>query len=186
MTLTFVFTYGVWVLSEILYNRLLHSKDADKQNADSGSMSVIWITIIICTTLAVFISIKYAFPIFLNPIGLYAGIALIFVGIILRFAIIRSLGKFFTVDVTIRENHKLKTDGFYKYLRHPSYFASLLSFIGFGLTLNNWISLALIASAILTVFVIRIKVEEKVLIEQFGSEYTEYKNATSGLIPFIY
>jgi isoprenylcysteine carboxyl methyltransferase (ICMT) family protein YpbQ len=39
---------------------------------------------------------------------------------ILRLAIIATLGQFFTVEVTIKQNHKLKKDGFYKYLRHPS------------------------------------------------------------------
>ncbi|WP_091394853.1 methyltransferase family protein [Flavobacterium noncentrifugens] len=61
------------------------------------------------------------------------------------------------------ENHKLKTDGFYKFLRHPSYFASLVSFVGFGISLNNWIALAIITTAIFTAFAYRIQVEEKVL-----------------------
>lgn len=41
-------------------------------------------------------------------------------------------GEFFTVQVAIKEDHQLKTDGYYTNVRHPSHTASLLSFIGFG------------------------------------------------------
>ncbi len=186
MSLLFIIIYSAWLLSEIILNRLLRSGAADKKNADRGSLSLIWITIFISIPLAVFISMRYYFPISFNPTISYAGLALILTGILLRIAIVKSLGKYFTVDVTIRSDHRLKKDGFYNYLRHPSYFASLLSFIGFGLSLNNWVSLLLITIAILVVFIVRIKIEEKALIEQFGSEYIEYKKQTRRLIPFIY
>jgi protein-S-isoprenylcysteine O-methyltransferase Ste14 len=101
-------------------------------------------------------------------------------------AIIKTLGQMFTADVTIKRNHKLKKGGFYKYLRHPSYSASLLSFVGFGISLKNLISLMLVIILILTAFIIRIRVEEKELIEHFGSENLDYKKGTKGIIPFIY
>jgi protein-S-isoprenylcysteine O-methyltransferase Ste14 len=62
----------------------------------------------------------------------------------------------------------------------------LLSFIGFGIALNNWISLILVTSAITAAFIMRIRIEEKTLIEQFGTEYIEYKKETYALIPFLY
>ena len=114
------------------------------------------------------------------------GLALIIVGMILRLTIVASLGKFFTVNVTILEDHKLKQDGFYKYVRHPSYSASLLSFIGYGVSLNNWISLVIVTAAALTAFMIRIRIEEKTLTDHFGSKYVEYKKKTKRLIPFVY
>ena len=144
------------------------------------------ITVIVSITITVFIAMRYAVPISYNPVVQYVGLALIITGIILRLFVMFSLGPFFTVDVTIRQNHKLIKDGFYKYLRHPSYSASLLSFIGFGLCLNNWASLLVITAAMLTAFINRIKTEEKILIEQFGQEYIAYKKATYALIPFIY
>ncbi len=186
MNSIFIITYSIWFLSEILVNRLLGSKKTDKQNIDKGSLYLIWIIIFICIFSAVFISNKIYIPLLKDPNIKYFGIILIYLGIILRLATIKTLGKFFTVDVTIKENHRLKKDGFYKYLRHPSYTASLLSFIGFGISLNNLISLALIVILIFTAFSIRIRVEEKVLIEHFGSEYSDYKKNTKGIIPFIY
>lgn len=181
----FTITYSIWLLSEILLNRLLRSNNTDKQKTDRNSLSIIWLTIIVSISLSIYVSYEVTVPIFANPYYAYIGILIIIAGILLRFTAIISLGKFFTVDVTIRQGHTLKKDGLYKYFRHPSYFASLLSFVGFGISLNNWISLIIITAAIVVAFSIRVRVEEKVLIEQFGEEYLTYKKHTSGFMPFI-
>jgi len=149
-------------------------------------MALIWITIIFSNISAVIISNWYPLPLSENSFVRYFGLSLIIIGMIFRFIIISNLGKFFTVDVTIKDNHKLKTDGFYKYVRHPSYFASLISFVGFGVTLNNWISLALVFSLTLFAFLFRIRIEEKALLEHFGSEYVDYKKRTKTIIPLLY
>ena len=182
----FSVTYIVWGLSEIILNRLTRSTPGDKQNADKNSLAIIWITVVVAMTLAIYISSATRHPIHDNYAMPYIGLALVWLGVILRLTIIKTLGQFFTVDVTIRKDHKLKTDGFYKYLRHPSYSASLLSFLGFGVSLNNWISLILIVTAIVIVFKNRINIEEKALIAYFGEEYLEYKAATKAIIPFVY
>ena len=165
---------------------MLRSKSTDKQNADKNSLAIIWITVVAAITLATVIAMNFYFPIAVNPVIKYVGLAIIYLGILLRIAAIVGLGRFFTVDVTIREDHRLKQDGLYKYLRHPSYFASLLSFIGYGISLNNWISLILVVVAVLIVFKMRINIEEKALIEQFGNEYLEYRKKVKGLIPFVW
>jgi len=186
MDIIFIITYAIWLISEVTLNRMLHSKITDRQHADKNSLNIIWIVIVLAVSIAVTVSMMYYLPIVSDPVIRYIGLAVIFGGILLRLASIITLGRFFTVDVTIREGHQLKKDGLYAFLRHPSYFASLLSFIGFGLSLNNWISLILVVAAIVTVFILRIKVEEKVLTEQFGEEYINYRNRVKGLIPFIW
>lgn len=186
MNLLFTLSYVLWFSSEVIYNLLFRSKNNDKKKADKGSLWLIWLVIIF----GIFISINIAVDLPAHISSLkwlpYAGIILVWVGIILRLFVVISLGKFFTVNVTIKEDHQLKKDGFYKFLRHPSYFMSVLSFIGFGISVNNWISLAFMTTAILLAYRYRIKVEEKALIEQFGERYLEYKRTTKGLIPFIY
>jgi len=181
----FIIIYTIWFLSEVSLSLLLRSKNKDLKNSDKGTLNIIWILIFIAIFLAIYAS-NFNFPIFNNVVINYIGLLVICIGVILRIAIILSLGKFFTVNVTIKENHKLKTDGFYKYVRHPSYAASLFSFIGFGISLNNWISLLMVFAIILTAFLIRIKTEEKVLINYLGDEYSNYLKRTKKLIPFIY
>ncbi|MFT4030783.1 MAG: isoprenylcysteine carboxylmethyltransferase family protein [Siphonobacter sp.] len=182
----FILVYSSWFLSELLLNRLMHSKADDRQNTDQGSLSLIWITIMISISIAVVVSNLYYWPIRKGILIQYVGLIVIIAGMVLRLTVIASLGSFFTVDVTIRENHTLKKDGFYRYLRHPSYFASLLSFVGFGLSLNNWISFLIVVVAIVGAFRYRIKVEEQALINQFGQDYLDYKKSTKGLIPFLF
>lgn len=184
--LSTIIAYVVLVLTEIVLNRTRGSKATDKQAADKKSMTLIWITIPLAIFLSVYLANYVRLPIYANPSGQYLGVGLIALGIVLRLLAIYTLGQYFTVDVTIRPNHRIKTDGLYKYLRHPSYAASLLSFIGMGITFNNWLSLLLLTASVLVVFINRIRVEETVLIDHFGAEYIAYKKVTSGLIPFVY
>lgn len=186
MSLIFIFTYIIWGITEILINRIFISKSKDEINKDKNSLSLIWFGIIGSIGLGIYVAFNYNFSISTHYIIKYIGLAFIFIGIILRLIIIKSLGDFFTADVTIKQNHQLKIDGFYKYLRHPSYAASLLSFIGLGISLNNWVSLLIITFTILKVFLNRIKVEEDALIEFFGQNYINYKKSTKALIPYIY
>lgn len=186
MNSLFTLIYIIWISSEIFINRFMRSKAGDKKNQDKNSLGFIWITIIISMAIAVYISMNYSFPISTFQAVKYIGLGLILTGVILRSIIIISLGKYFTADVTIRQGHQLKKDGFYKFLRHPSYSASLLSFIGFGISLNNWVSLIIVTAAILFAFIRRINVEEKTLTEYFGQEYIAYKKRTYRLVPFIY
>jgi protein-S-isoprenylcysteine O-methyltransferase Ste14 len=181
----FIGTYVVWFLSEIIFNRLLRSKNKNSSSKDNGTLKLIWILIFIAIFLAVYLT-NFNFLISKSVIISYLGLSIIVAGIILRTIIIISLGKFFTVDVAINKNHKLKTNGFYKYIRHPSYTASLLSFIGFGISLNNWASLLVVITILLIAFLIRIKTEEEVLANYFGMKYLAYKKNTKKIIPFIY
>jgi protein-S-isoprenylcysteine O-methyltransferase Ste14 len=186
MNIIFYATYGLWLLSEILLNRLIRSGKSDKKETDKNTELFLWLTIIISIIAGVLVSTRFIFPIFLNERFMLIGIAVIILGIIFRLIAIRQLGRFFTVDVTIREDHQLMQRGLYKYLRHPSYTGSLLSFAGFGLSLNNWPGLAIIFLPVLITYIFRMNIEEKVLTEQFGLQYSDYKSRTKRLIPFIY
>jgi protein-S-isoprenylcysteine O-methyltransferase Ste14 len=175
-----------WLLSEILLNRLVRSKNTNSKELDKNSLSLIWIAIIVSMTLGVLSAIYLAAPIINANVLLYLGSMLIIIGMIIRFIAIRTLGKFFTVNLAIHGDQNLIKAGLYKYIRHPSYTGSLLSFVGFSLSLNNWISLIIILVPILVTFINRINIEEKLLQKQFGDEYSDYKNRTKRLIPMIY
>jgi protein-S-isoprenylcysteine O-methyltransferase Ste14 len=185
MTL-FITIWSVWCISEILLNRLFLSGNRGGSNQDKGSLLIIWIAIAFAISLGVGCSIFIKFPIGHIPFIPYLGLLIIIAGMVFRFIAILTLGKMFTVNVTINDNHKIKTDGLYSIIRHPSYSGSILSFIGFGISLNNWISLIIITILILSAMLYRIKIEEKLLIDHFGSDYLEYSKKTYRLIPWIY
>ena len=178
--------YAVWLGSEIILNRMLRSNATDTPKKDKGSLLIIWVTIVVACFTAGFLTGVISVPIYATVAAYVASLAIIVLGVVLRLLAISALGKFFTVDVTIREGHQLKQDGMYRYVRHPSYAASLLSFVGYGLSLNNWVSLIIVTVAVFAVFSYRIGIEEKVLAAQFGEAYTAYKKRTKRLIPFVY
>ena len=182
----FVAVYASWFLSEMIFIRLLRVQKTDRQKSDKNSLLLIWLLIIIGNVSAVFVTYFISVPIGPYPLVGFMGLGMIILGVLLRIDVIRSLGKFFTVQVTIKSDHQLKTDGYYKYVRHPSYLASLISFIGFGVSLNHWFSVLLAGGMAFIAFAIRIRIEEKVLLSHFGETYTAYRKKTTAIIPFIY
>lgn len=186
LQILFYISMVVWFLTEILYKNMLKSGKEDKKDKDKSTLNILWLAIPFSIAASVSTSSMTRFPIAEEVWIFYIGEAFIFIGIVFRWIIIRSLGKYFTVDVTIKNDHQIKKEGFYKYLRHPSYAFSLLTSLGLGLYLNNWFSLFLAFLPPFFAFLYRIKVEEQALVEKFGDEYLEYRKTTKKLIPFIY
>jgi protein-S-isoprenylcysteine O-methyltransferase Ste14 len=164
----------------------VRSGKTDNKAIDKHAELLLWITIIIAITLATYVSLATSHPIFSSYEFETTGIIIIYIGIVIRFIAIKQLGRFFTVDVTIRENHQLMQRGFYSVLRYPSYSGALLSFLGFGFSLNNWLGLPIAFIPVLFMFIHRINTEENVLTEQFGEQYTTYINKTKRIILFVY
>ena len=184
--LIFNIIWAIWMLSEVLLTIIVRSGKSDKKGQDKGTLAMIWIVIFMAMFSGIFISNNWRFVIANSNLVLYTGLSVIVIGMLIRFYAIWSLGRLFTVNVTIREGHTVKKNGIYRIVRHPSYSASLLSFAGFGISLNNWISLLTIVILVTAVFIYRIKIEEKLLVNQFGEDYITYKNMTYYLIPWIY
>ncbi|MFC6267706.1 methyltransferase family protein [Frigoriflavimonas asaccharolytica] len=164
----FIWICGIWFISEIALNRLMQSKNSGTEKKDKNSLLYIWIAIFAGIFTAIVISANTSTLIWKDAMVINVGLLLIVFGIVLRAIIIYTLGAFFTVDVNISEKHELKTDGFYSFVRHPSYSASLISFIGLSLALNNWLSLVCILLFVGGSFLYRISVEEKALEGFFG------------------
>ncbi len=115
-----------------------------------------------------------------------AGAIIFLLGVIFRWWAIIQLGRFFTVDVAIASDHKLVEMGPYRFIRHPSYTGLLVAFLGFSLTLVNWISVLAIMVPIFFAFVHRMNVEERALVPALGEEYRAYQRRTKRLLPFVY
>ena len=116
----------------------------------------------------------------------WIGIALIWAGILLRMWCVRVLGRFFNTSLVIQEGHGLVTSGPYRFIRNPSYAAGLITMSGLGIALGNGISLLLLVVTALLVYVPRIRAEEKMLQQAFGSAFDEYRQRSWALIPFVW
>jgi protein-S-isoprenylcysteine O-methyltransferase Ste14 len=183
----FLLVSVLWILSEIILARLTYSHSERSRDLDRSSIKYLWIAIVVSTTCGLLLGfaglglVKSAWKI-LSTIGL----ALILIGLVLRWTAILTLRRDFTVNISLRDNQMLVTDGIYRYLRHPSYAGSLLSFLGLGLAFANWLSTAIIFLPVLFAFLRRIKLEEEALHDHFGTEYEDYCRKTSRLFVGIY
>ena len=107
-------------------------------------------------------------------------------GMALRWFSVFYLGRLYTFEVAIADNHHVIRTGPYRYMRHPAYSGSLLSFFGLGICTGNFLSFLLFTIPIAWVLLHRIRIEEAALTEALGSDYADYAAKTARLIPAIY
>jgi protein-S-isoprenylcysteine O-methyltransferase len=69
------------------------------------------------------------------------GLAVLAVGVALRFYAVIVLGRFFTLVVMSRSDQHVVATGFYRWIRHPPYTGFLLALAGVMLTYANWLAL---------------------------------------------
>jgi len=112
------------------------------------------------------------------------GLVLIFIGLTIVFVSAGTLRGFYSSTLVIRENHQLIRHGVYRFTRHPIYLGVILVCVGVSVYASSLYGL-LTMSALIPIFLNRIRIEEKMLIDEFGDAYRTYKKATSKLIPFI-
>jgi protein-S-isoprenylcysteine O-methyltransferase Ste14 len=121
----------------------------------------------------------YALPIWIGWIG-----AVLFaLAIWLLWRSHADLGRNWTPTVGIRDKHTLVTNGVYKHIRHPMYAAHLLWAVAQVMMLHNWIAGYSFIVVALPQYLMRMKVEEQMMLEQFGEEYSAYMRRTGRIIP---
>ncbi|MEO8042791.1 MAG: isoprenylcysteine carboxylmethyltransferase family protein [Acidobacteriota bacterium] len=103
--------------------------------------------------------------------------------VVLSMSAIRELGKQWSFQARLVEDHRLVTSGVYGLVRHPIYTAMLGKLIATGIVLSHW-SVALVAIVIFLVgTTIRTRLEEHLLAGAFGAEFETWKAKVPGLIP---
>ena len=115
-----------------------------------------------------------------------AGLLIVVAGSLLRRHCFRMLGVDFRGAVTVRPGQTVIERGAYRFLRHPSYAAALLMHTGFVLCFTNWGSLVIVVLGAPPLFVYRIRVEERALVERIGAPYASYMSRTKRLVPGIW
>ncbi len=115
-----------------------------------------------------------------------AGLVIVLLGIALRQWSVLTLGTFFTVQVQVRRDQTVVDTGPYRWVRHPSYTAIVMSFVGIGVALENWLSLVVLLVVPTIGLVIRIRVEEKALLEALGEPYREFSATRERLVPKVW
>ncbi len=114
-----------------------------------------------------------------------AGLVMCVVGLTLAIAAAFTLKQSYSSSLVIREGHQLVTHGVYCYVRHPLYLGALIAILGAPVYAPS-VAGALVLSALIPLVLLRIRMEEALLIEHFGEQYLAYRAKTKKLIPFLY
>ncbi len=98
----------------------------------------------------------------------------------------RALGRNWSVSLDVRQDHRLITEGVYRYVRHPMYTAFWLWAVAQALLLPNWVAgfSGLLGFGIL--YFLRIGQEEQLMLDTFGDDYRAYMARTKRLLPGLY
>jgi protein-S-isoprenylcysteine O-methyltransferase Ste14 len=83
----------------------------------------------------------------------------------------------------IKEGHSLVTTGVYRHVRHPMYTAHLLWGVAQALLLGNYLAGPALLAGLIIFCLVRIPLEEKMMLEHFGDDYRSYIARTGRLFP---
>lgn len=107
-------------------------------------------------------------------------------GLLVRISAAMALGSYYTRTLSTVETQKVVDSGPYSKIRHPGYLGDIIQFSGFAVLTSNLILAVALPALFLAVYLYRISVEERMLIDTFGDDYVEYRKSTKRLLPLIY
>jgi protein-S-isoprenylcysteine O-methyltransferase Ste14 len=127
-------------------------------------------------TWSAFLSITL--PTWLRWVGFLIGL----VSLVLLAWTQQTLGKYFSPQLHLQDDHQLVTTGPYKRIRHPLYTSLFGIGIAFALVTANWL-FVLLAVIVIVGLVARVPREEKMMIDEFGNDYRDYMVRTGRYFP---
>jgi protein-S-isoprenylcysteine O-methyltransferase Ste14 len=178
--------YLSWSCAEILIAAVIRTRRSSGVIQDHGSQFVGWTLGIVALSSAD--RIKHIAPWNISDTGwlLPLSLVVLIAGIAIRAIAIITLGRAFSANVAIRDAQKLKRDGLYRYVRHPSYLGIEVAFLAIALNSGNWACFAWIFLLPTAGLLYRIQVEERALRTAFGEDYAAYCRTTKRLIPGLF
>ena len=179
-------TYFVWFASEIIGATLiprLRARAATRVRRDHGSRALIFSTVGGSLIIALYFGYGGFGP--LPDWVFYPGIFLMLLGVVVRQWAIAVLGRFFSLNVQVVEDHRVVEKGPYRLIRHPSYTGLLITFIGISLAVQSFGALLVLLAVFTVSFGYRIGVEEKTLLSELGEDYANYMKRTKRIVPYL-
>ncbi|WP_049971408.1 methyltransferase family protein [Haladaptatus cibarius] len=182
----FFATVAVWVASDYLIGRRYNpesdgTQDRGSKRAIAGATAVGVTFASLAMELVPTARVPYPYLVF------WLGIVTILLGVAIRRYAVWTLGRYFSITVTVDSTDDVVDVGPYRWVRHPSYTGGLLSLVGLGIAVGNWLSFLIILLPGLVGYGYRISVEERALREELGDDYRNYATETPyRLVPKIW
>jgi len=93
------------------------------------------------------------------------------------------LGRLFSPQLGVQQDHELVTDGPYAVVRHPIYLGIIDFIVGSALYFND-LGLLVVGVLFVLYFAAQIRVEERQFARHFGEAWQAYAKRTPALLPF--
>ena len=186
--LTLVIVLAIWATPDVLDSIRKHPKGDTVVVRDGGSHNFFRLGLsaaIIAAALLAYFQPQGTLP-YHRPYLFVLGLVLALAGFALRRWAIRTLGRFFTVDVATYTDQRVIDAPPYRRIRHPAYSGSILSLLGTTLMLGHGLGLLLVALAIVVTFGYRVRLEERALLEALGQPYADYMGRTKRFVPYLW
>jgi protein-S-isoprenylcysteine O-methyltransferase Ste14 len=122
----------------------------------------------------------------LHPVPMVIGAVCLALGLWLFHRSHADLGTNWSITLEVREKHQLITHGVYRRVRHPMYLALLIYSAGQALVLPNWLVGPSYGAAMVLLMGFRMGREERMMHEEFGTDYEAYIAKSKRLIPGIW
>ncbi len=116
----------------------------------------------------------------------WGGLSLAWAGLALRWWSFSTLGNYFTFELVATPDQPVIAHGPYRLVRHPSYLGVITVVVGVALTRANGAGVAGAAVIAVTGAVLRIRVEERLLLRVLGARYARYARGRARLVPGIW
>jgi protein-S-isoprenylcysteine O-methyltransferase Ste14 len=122
----------------------------------------------------------------LRALPFFAGTLCLILGLWLFHRSHADLGTNWSITLEVREKHQLVTQGLYRRVRHPMYMALLFYSTGQALVLPNYVAGPSYAVAMALLVALRVGLEERMMLEEFGKDYDEYMARTKRVVPGVW
>jgi len=122
---------------------------------------------------------NYTLPVWAGWLGIVIGTG----GLFVFWRAHADLGLNWSPTLEIREKHELITGGIYGVIRHPMYASQWLLVVAQPLLLQNWIAGFQNQLVFIPFYLLRVKAEEQLMIEQFGEQYRAYMQKVGAVFP---
>ena len=127
----------------------------------------------------------YDLPPYLNWLG-WLGAAVFAAALLLLWRAHAELTRNWSAIPQINQDHTLVTTGVYSRIRHPMYAAHLLWALAQALLLHNYIAGPAFLVGFTVFCLVRIPLEEKMMLDHFGDEYRAYTTRTGRFLPKLH
>jgi protein-S-isoprenylcysteine O-methyltransferase Ste14 len=179
---------AIFFLIILTFNRFrLSKRTATLKEKDTGEIFHRWTyAILFLLYIIVFLGSifeNYFFVPRLNIIFFFVGFVAYWTALIGRNKAIRTLGRYWSTHIEIREKHCMVQDGPYKYIRHPGYMCLFIETLSLPVMLNAYYSLLGVICIYLPVMFMIAKLEDKEMEKKIGKNFLAYKEKTRAFIP---